>query len=80
MNWTAAVGAVAVLIQILGFAWLGGVEKQRGRENTARLDQHDTWLLETRVRVDGHDVQLAKIEAWREGYNAGCAKKAPHNG
>ncbi len=74
MNWTAIIGGIAVLIQILGFAWLGGSENRRGRDNSLRLDQQGASLEDHRTRLDGHDVRLERIDAWRDGYNAGRGK------
>lgn len=73
MTWLAGCN---LLIMVLGFAWIGGRKEQRGRDNSSRLREHDKWLDEHRVRLDGHDVELAKINAWREGYNAGARKRA----
>jgi hypothetical protein len=50
---------------------------------TGRIREQETTLVSHNARLNGHDeklsdqaIALAKLEAWREGYNA--ATRKPH--
>lgn len=78
MNPTVLAAAVTVVIQLVGMIWFAGRSAERQKENGERLNRHDAVLENHRVRLDGVDVELAKMESWQVGYAAG--KKGNNHG
>ena len=65
---------ITVLTVIFGagkiYGRIGGQEITLKRHDD-QFKQHDTKIEEHGDRLDGHDIELAKAAAWREGYNFG---------
>lgn len=76
MNWSAVTAVVSVatlIVVIFGVVWAGGKMAQRLDDNSADLDEH-------KIRLDGHDARLtehgndlARLNEWKNGYNAAAA-------
>lgn len=75
MNW-AAWGPTIVAVVTMIFTAGALVGRIRDQETTLvdhhdRLDGHDT-------KLESHAIAIAKMESWKEGYNAGA--KRSHEG
>jgi hypothetical protein len=46
------------------------------KEHSRRLKEHDDKFIEVDARNNLQDVALAKLEAWRDGYNAASAHQS----
>lgn len=64
--WSAWAPAVITLLTVIF-----GAGKIYGRigDQELTLKRHDDSILLHGNRLDGHDIELAKSTAWREGYN-----------
>jgi hypothetical protein len=73
MNW-AAISAVVSLVTLLfilvggGAMWGTLTEKVSGL--TKRADAQASEIETVTVRVNVHDVQIGKLQEWKDGYNA----------
>lgn len=73
MNW-AAISAIISAVTLLTVAIGGGVmwgtltEKVAGL--TKRADGHKTEIASLDQRVNNHDVQIGRLQEWKDGYNA----------
>ena len=67
MNQWSAWGptVVTVLTVIFGAGRIYG----RIGDQEITIKRHDDLIVEHTGRLDGHDIELAKSAAWREGYN-----------
>lgn len=82
MNWelgTFIVALVTLLVVIAGFIFVAGEIKQEVKETRTRTDANEVLLKEHGARIGGHDVELARLNAWNEGAEA-AAKWAPREG
>ncbi len=66
--------AMSLAVQLVVAAYVYGKFTQKIEENSSRTVEHSKALELHRGRLDGHDVQLGELKAWRDGYNAGFAK------
>ena len=76
MNWAevSAVASLCTLILVLvggGVMWGTLTEKVAGL--TKRADSHKQELAVLDTRVNGHDIEIAKLTQWKDGYNAAAA-------
>lgn len=73
MNW-AAVSAIVSLITLVGVFGVGGVMWGRLTEKvstqTKGLDGCKGELAIVDQRLNGHDVQIGRLQEWKDGYNA----------
>ncbi len=73
MNW-AAISAIVSVLTLIGVVGIGGrmwgslSEKVAG--TIRRLDSHKVEIGVIDGRVNAHDVQLGRLEEWKNGYNA----------
>lgn len=76
MNWqmVAAIASIlGVLTTITGVAFVSGRLTQQISDNRKLLDEHDQTLTSHAERISDHDIELAKLNEWRNGYNAAAA-------
>ena len=72
-DWSA-VSAIVSGLTLVGTVGVGGVmwgsltEKVSGQ--TKRLDDHKLTLAKHDTHLSEHDVQLGRLEEWKQGYNA----------
>ena len=71
------VSAVASLVTLIGTVGVGGMMwgklTERVGGQTKRLDTHKEQIADNTTRIAGHDVQIGRLEEWKQGYNAAAA-------
>lgn len=73
MNWSAIAAVCSlfgVVATIVGVAFTSGRLTEKIRENKEKVDGHGVLLVEHGSRLNDHDVELAKLNEWKNGYNA----------
>lgn len=81
MNPEIFVLGATIVIQLLGVTYVYGKLTQRVSDGAMRTKENTEQLETHRSRLDGHDVQIGKLQAWRDGYDAARAiHKADSNG
>ncbi len=58
------------LATVVCWIFFGGIAYNKLQDHGKRLDGHDEILKEVEKHDTEQDVALAKLEAWRDGYNA----------
>jgi hypothetical protein len=72
-NWAAiaAAGSIfGVLATIIGVAFTSGRLTEKLGEHKVRLDEHATTLKAHSETLTDHEVQLGRLNEWKDGYNA----------
>lgn len=69
------VAGISLAVQLIVAAYVYGKFTQKIEENSERTIEHAKALEIHRGRLDGHDVQLGEMKAWRDGYNAASSQK-----
>jgi hypothetical protein len=71
------ISGVGILVSIFGAFYSAGSARQELRETKERLadhdkrfDDHDDQFAEHTTQLAVHAVDIAKLAAWRDGYNA----------
>jgi uncharacterized membrane-anchored protein YhcB (DUF1043 family) len=80
MNWQMVAALVAAFASVVGIAttvicvsfWSGKLTQQIA-DNREMLDEHGATLTSHGERLSDHDVELAKLNEWKNGYNAATA-------
>ena len=67
-----AAWAPTLVSVIAGLLFVGMIYGKHG-SNTERIDGHDREIDKLHVRVGDTEVEIAKLTAWRDGYNAAVA-------
>lgn len=70
MTWeagTCIIALVTLLVVISGGIFLGGKIVQRVDETAKRTGDNEVTLKEHSVRLNGHDVAIARHEEWNKG-------------
>ena len=73
MNWeaaTALISAVTLLLVLVGGGVLWGTLTEKVTGHTKRLDSHKAEIGVIDGRLNNHDVEIAKLVEWKNGYNA----------
>jgi hypothetical protein len=76
MNWpevSTIISALTLLIVLVGGGVLWGALTEKVSGHTKRLDSHGGQIGALDVRVNGHDVEIAKLVEWKAGYNAAAS-------
>ena len=68
-DWMPAIVCMA------GTIFTAGVTVSTQRDHSRQLLRHDERLDTVEDTQIDHGLKLAKLEGWREGYNAGVAKQ-----
>ena len=80
-NWAmfaAVASLIGVLITILSVAYTSGKLTQKISDSQDKLCAHDATLDRHEVRLGAHDIELAKITAWKDGFNAASRTGSVH--
>lgn len=78
MNPEIAMVVGSLLIQVVGAAYVYGKLSEQVTSNTQQTNEHAKILELHRSRIDGIDVKLVEVNAWKQGYDAGLAKAKQH--
>jgi hypothetical protein len=73
MNWaavSAVISAVTLLLVLVGGGVLWGALTEKVAGHTERLDSHKAEIGVIDGRLNVHDVEIAKLVEWKNGYNA----------
>lgn len=73
MNWpavAAAFSALTFVIVLIGGGVLWGTLTEKVSGLSKRADSHGKELAMLDRRVNGLDVEVAKLQEWKAGYNA----------
>lgn len=76
MNWemvAAVCSVLGILTTVVCVAFVSGKLTQQISDNRKLLEEHDKTLLDHGDRLSDHDVELAKLNEWKNGYNAAAA-------
>lgn len=76
MNWaevSAVISLVTLLLILIGGGAMWGTLTEKVTGLTKRADSHKADLTSLDMRVNGHDVELAKLIEWKAGYNAAAS-------
>lgn len=80
MNWQMVAALVAAFGSVIGIAttifcvaYFAGKLTQRIDDTQKVVDEHDLTLKDHSERLSDHEVKIAQLNAWREGYNAAVA-------
>lgn len=71
MNWSAWAPTLVTVIMAI---FVAGKIYSKQEDHDERLKDHDERFEQISVRDSLQDVALAKLEAWRDGYNAATSK------
>ena len=73
MNWSA-VSALVSVITLIGVVGVGGMMWGTMSEKVAGIirgfDDQKEEIAQIDGRLNGHDIQLGRLEEWKNGYNA----------
>lgn len=67
MNWEAW---GPTIVSIVTAVFMAGMLYGKLKENSEKIDNLDTEMESIKVRVGLGEIELAKLQAWRDGYNA----------
>jgi hypothetical protein len=73
MNWAAiaAIGSFfGIIATIASVSFFSGRFSEQLKVNVAETQANRTTLNEHRDIIDGHAMQIDRLEQWRNGYNA----------
>lgn len=73
MNWSAIAAGVSVLtflLILIGGGVMWGTLTERVSGLGKRADGHDTELTAVDGRLNRHDIDIAMLKEWKDGYNA----------
>jgi hypothetical protein len=76
MNWSAiaaVVSIVTLVVLVFGIVYAGGKMAQRIDDNVNDLRDHKLRLDGHDIRHISHEVEIAKLVEWKNGYNAAAA-------
>lgn len=76
MNWemvAAICSVLGILTTIICVAFITGRLTQQISDNRRMLEEHDVRLSAHSDKLNEHDVELAKLNAWKDGYNSAAA-------
>jgi len=79
MVWEAiaALAALAtLLVTVVAWAHTNGKLTQKVEDNRKDTEAHAERLDDIDQRLNSNDVKIAKLEAWKDGYNAAVAARA----
>jgi len=77
MNWTDWGPTIIAVITAVFTA--GMIAGRIRHQETALLEQHGRLDLHD-VKLEVHAIAIAKLESWKEGYNAGATRIGLHGG
>ena len=79
MNFEVSMLVGTLIIQIVGVAYVYGKLSEKVAVNMQQSMEHAKILEKHRTRLDGIDVKLSEVNAWRQGYDAGVATAKLHS-
>lgn len=74
MNWAAWGPTIVSLVTAI---FIAGMMNQKLKDHDQKFIVHDTEIEAVKVRVGLGEIEIAKLQAWRDGYNA--ASNRPHS-
>lgn len=75
MNWgiiAACASLLGVLVTIIIGAYNSGQVRQQITDHTTVLENHAKTFVLFAERLSAHDVKLAELRAWKDGFDAGA--------
>lgn len=72
---TAFITSAGALVSILACIFMAGKLSQKVDSHTEDLAAHAAEIREHRAKIAEHDVDLGKIQQWREGFHLGAQLK-----
>ena len=71
----AIASVIGVLVTIVGVAFISGKLTQKIEDNSRVIADHGDRLDKHAIILNTHEVEIAKLNEWRNGYNAGVASR-----
>jgi hypothetical protein len=67
---TAVTSVLTLLVVLVGGGVMWGSLTEKVSSLTKRAETCEAWHQGHDVRLNSHDVALAKLQEWKDGYNA----------
>jgi hypothetical protein len=72
MDWAAWGPTIVSLITAI---FIAGMMYGKIKDHDGHLSKHDGELGNVLIRLSAGEIEVAKLQAWRDGYNAAAARK-----
>lgn len=74
MDWAAWGPTIVSLVTAI---FIAGMMYGKIKDHDGHLTKHDGELGSVFIRLSASEIEVAKLQAWRDGYNAAASKNCP---
>jgi hypothetical protein len=61
------------LVSIITAFFMAGMMYGKVKDHDRYLARHDTEIEDVKIRLGASEIEVAKLQSWRDGYNAATA-------
>jgi hypothetical protein len=64
------------LVSVITAIFMAGMMYGKIKDHGEHLARHDTEIEDVKTRLGAGEIEVAKLQSWRDGYNAASAKNS----
>ena len=62
------------IVSVVTAIFIAGMMYGKQKDHDLHLAKHDTEIEDVKIRVVQGEIDIAKLQSWRDGYNAAVSK------